>query len=149
MLAVCIVVWVVLGVLVMVDISKEFALADIHKLEDSIVDATNKVRVEHGLPILVKDTMLTENAKRYAIVNASKGFISHNHEPLASRMPTNCISIGENLYQGRDSTGYDIVSAWMRSPAHRENILDREWERIGVGIARTGSQIVAVQLFCR
>ncbi|MEM0030104.1 MAG: CAP domain-containing protein [Candidatus Nitrosocaldus sp.] len=149
MLVVCIAVWVVLGIFVMVDISKEFAFADIHKLEDAIVDATNRVRAEHGLPTLVKDTMLTENAKRYAIVNASKGFISHSHEPLTSRMPDNCISIGENLYQGRDSTGYDIVNAWMRSPAHRENILDGEWERIGIGIARTGSQIVAVQLFCR
>ncbi len=149
LLAVCIAVWVVLGVFVLVDISKEFAFADIHRLEDSIVDATNRVRAEHGLPLLVKDVMLTENAKRYAIINASKGFISHNHEPLISRMPSNCISIGENLYQGRDSTGEGIVGAWMRSPAHRENILDGEWERIGVGVARTGSQIVAVQLFCR
>lgn len=147
--AACIVAWTVLLVFVMMDISKEFALTDIHKLEDSVLDATNRVRREHGLPTLIKDTMLAENAKRYAIVNASKGFISHNHEPLISRMPNNCTSIGENLYQGRDGTGDGIVNAWMRSQAHRENILDREWERIGVGIARTGSQIIVVQLFCR
>ncbi len=147
--AACVVAWTVLVVFVMMDISKEFALADIHKLEDSVLDATNRVRREHGLPILIKDVMLAENAKKYAIVNASKGFISHNHEPLISRMPNNCTSIGENLYQGRDSTGDDIVNAWMRSQAHRENILDTEWERIGVGIARTGSQIIVVQLFCR
>ncbi|MEO9366006.1 MULTISPECIES: CAP domain-containing protein [Candidatus Nitrosocaldus] len=145
----CVIAWTVLVVFVMMDISKEFALADIHKLEDSVLDATNRVRREHGLPILIKDVMLAENAKKYAIVNASKGFISHNHEPLVSRMPNNCTSIGENLYQGRDSTGDDIVNAWMRSQAHRENILDMEWERIGVGIARTGSQIIVVQLFCR
>ncbi|MEM0364895.1 MAG: CAP domain-containing protein [Candidatus Nitrosocaldus sp.] len=138
-----------LAIFVMIDISKEFALADIHKLEDSVLDATNKVRREHGLPTLIKDVMLADNAKRYAIVNASKGFISHNHEPLISRMPNNCTSIGENLYQGRDSTGDGIVNAWMRSQAHRENILDMEWERIGVGIARAGSQIIVVQLFCR
>ncbi|MCS6767720.1 MAG: CAP domain-containing protein [Candidatus Nitrosocaldus sp.] len=149
LLAVCIAVWTLLGVFLLLDISKEFAFADIHKFEDSIVDATNKVRAEHGLPSLVKDAMLTENAKRYAIVNADKGFISHNHEPLTSRMPSSCISIGENLYQGRDGSGEGIVNAWMRSPAHRENILDAEWERIGVGVARIGSQIVAVQLFCR
>lgn len=149
LLAACIAVWVILGIFVMVDISKEFAFADIHKIEDSIVDATNRVRAEHGLPLLVKDAMLMENAKRYAIVNASKGFISHTHEPLTSRMPSNCISIGENLYQGRDGTGEAIVGAWLRSQAHRENILDAEWERIGIGIARTGSPIVAVQLFCR
>ncbi|MEM2775522.1 MAG: CAP domain-containing protein [Candidatus Nitrosocaldaceae archaeon] len=147
--AACIVVWLLLAIFVMIDISKEFALADIHKLEDSVLDATNKVRREHGLPTLIKDVMLADNAKRYAIVNASKGFISHNHEPLISRMPNNCTSIGENLYQGRDSTGDGIVNAWMRSQAHRENILDMEWERIGVGIARAGSQIIVVQLFCR
>ncbi|MEM2856990.1 MAG: CAP domain-containing protein [Candidatus Nitrosocaldaceae archaeon] len=148
LLIVCIAAWIALGVFVMTDISKEFAFADIHKLEDSVFYATNRVRAEHGLPILVKDVMLTENAKRYAVINASKGFISHNHEPLLSRMPSHCISIGENLYQGRDSSGDDIVNAWMRSQAHRENMLDKEWERIGIGIARTGSQIIVVQLFC-
>lgn len=147
--AACIVAWTVLVVFVMIDISKEFALADIHKLEDSVLDATNRVRREHSLPTLIRDAMLAENAKMYAIVNASKGFISHNHEPLISRMPNNCTSIGENLYQGRDSTGDGIVNAWMKSQAHRENILEREWERIGVGIARAGSQIIVVQLFCR
>lgn len=146
---ICIVVWGLLAILVLSDIIKELALADLHRLEDSVIDATNRVRAEHNLTVLVKDAMLAENAKRYAILNASKGYISHNHEPLASRMPASCISIGENLYQGRDVTGEGIVDAWMRSQAHRENILDAEWERIGVGIARTGSQIVVVQLFCR
>jgi uncharacterized protein YkwD len=62
-------------------------------------------------------------------------------------MPPHCISIGENLYQGR---GYakDIVNAWLNSPSHRENILDPEWDSIGIGIARSSNHIVVVQLFC-
>lgn len=148
MLAVVILAWLSLVVIIINDISKEFAFANLSRLEDDIVKATNDARVRNGLNPLVKDDRLTANAERYAIVNAEHGKISHEYEPLITRMPEGCRSIGENLYQGRDSTGDAIVGAWLNSPSHRENILDKEWNRIGIGITRAGNQIVVVQLFC-
>jgi uncharacterized protein YkwD len=139
--------WLSLVIVIITDISKEFAFADASRLEDSIIKVTNEVRVNNGLNPLIKDDKLTLNAERYAIVNANHGKISHEHEPLITRMPEHCISIGENLYQGRDDA-QGIVGAWLRSPSHRENILDPEWDRIGVGMARSGYQIIVVQLFC-
>ncbi len=148
MLAVVILAWLSLVVIIINDISKEFAFANLGRLENDIVKATNDARVRNGLNPLVNDDRLTANAERYAIINAEHGKISHEYEPLITRIPEGCRSIGENLYQGRDSTGDAIVGAWLNSPNHRENILDKEWDRIGIGIARAGNQIVVVQLFC-
>jgi len=46
-------------------------------------------------------------------------------------------AVGENIAWGtsdRSSPG-KIVRAWMRSPGHRRNILDRRFDELGLGIA--------------
>jgi len=46
-------------------------------------------------------------------------------------------AVGENIAWGtsdRTSPG-KIVRAWMRSPGHRRNILDRRFDELGLGIA--------------
>jgi uncharacterized protein YkwD len=46
--------------------------------------------------------------------------------------------VGENLYY---SSVVDVTrghQAFMRSPAHRENVLFARYEKIGVGIHRNG-----------
>lgn len=40
--------------------------------------------------------------------------------------------IGENIAAGQ-STPQDVVEAWMDSPGHRENILDPNFGRMGLG----------------
>jgi uncharacterized protein YkwD len=46
-------------------------------------------------------------------------------------------ALGENLAwgSGRESTPRRIVRAWMHSPEHRRNILDRHFRDAGLGIA--------------
>lgn len=43
--------------------------------------------------------------------------------------------IGENLARGQQSTD-EALWGWMRSPGHRENILNPEFEETGIGIIR-------------
>lgn len=43
-------------------------------------------------------------------------------------------AIGENLAEGQQSVD-EVVEAWMRSPGHRENILDRKYTETGFGLA--------------
>jgi uncharacterized protein YkwD len=45
-------------------------------------------------------------------------------------------SIGENIAFGTGelSTPREIVVAWMRSPGHRRNILDRSYRETGMGV---------------
>jgi hypothetical protein len=44
------------------------------------------------------------------------------------------IKIGENLAMGDFSTSAEVVTAWMKSPAHRRNILDPLYSEIGVSV---------------
>jgi uncharacterized protein YkwD len=46
--------------------------------------------------------------------------------------------VGENIAWGESYAGSprSIVSAWMQSPPHRQNILATRYTRIGIGIAR-------------
>ncbi len=46
------------------------------------------------------------------------------------------ILIGENLALGNFSSDADLVNAWMESPAHRENILNRRYTQIGVAVGK-------------
>ena len=45
--------------------------------------------------------------------------------------------VGENLAWGSDdrSSPAAIVRAWMKSPGHRTNILQRRFREIGIGLA--------------
>ncbi|HWC25664.1 MAG TPA: CAP domain-containing protein, partial [Solirubrobacteraceae bacterium] len=46
-------------------------------------------------------------------------------------------SLGENIAwgSGERATPQEIVRAWMRSPGHRRNILERRFRNIGIGVA--------------
>ena len=44
------------------------------------------------------------------------------------------IKIGENLAMGDFSTSAEVVNAWMKSPAHRKNILDPLYHEIGASV---------------
>lgn len=44
------------------------------------------------------------------------------------------IKIGENLAMGDFSTSAEVVAAWMKSPAHKKNILDPAYREIGVSV---------------
>lgn len=61
------------------------------------------------------------------------------------------IKIGENLAMGDFSSSAEIVAAWMKSPAHRKNILDSNYKEIGVsvqyGTMNTKEVLLATQHF--
>ncbi|BDG35019.1 CAP domain-containing protein [Saccharococcus caldoxylosilyticus] len=45
---------------------------------------------------------------------------------------------GENIAAGQ-RTPQEVVNAWMNSPGHRANILNKNFTHIGVGYAKGGS----------
>jgi uncharacterized protein YkwD len=107
----------------------------------------NRQRVRHGLPRLRRQRSLTHAAASYARLMVRQGFFDHvspGGSTLTERIKrTNYLrgvrgwSIGENLAWGAGSSGSPakIVTAWMRSPGHRRNILDPGFREIGIGVA--------------
>jgi uncharacterized protein YkwD len=107
----------------------------------------NRQRVRHGLPRLHEHRSLNHAARKYAGLMVRQGFFDHvspGGSTMAQRIKRTSYlrgvhgwSLGENLAWGSGSsaTPAQIVNAWMKSPGHRRNILDRSFREIGIGIA--------------
>jgi uncharacterized protein YkwD len=113
-------------------------------LERSLVQAMNKVRAAHGLRPLRLSPALQRTAVGHSRALASSGLFQHESPdgtPFDQRVrrvyaPRGFASwsIGENLVFG--STPFsadDAVRAWLDSPPHRQNLLNRTWRELGVG----------------
>ncbi len=63
------------------------------------------------------------------------------------------IAIGENIALGNFDNDEDIVQAWMNSPGHRANILNKRYREIGIAAKKgiyDGDEVwIAVQIFGR
>lgn len=104
-----------------------------------IIDFTNKERVSAGLKTVKENSKLDEAAQLRAqkIVD----FDEWNHEATKSGVPYTKaikevnywnITYGENLAKGfYDSQS--VIDAWMKSPGHRENLLNPKFQEIGIG----------------
>ena len=107
---------------------------------DQIVSLTNQKRAENGLPPLSFNGQLATAASQKAGDMFANNYWAHNSP--AGKTPWSFISAagykyvyaGENL--ARDfSDASAVVNAWMNSPSHKENILDKNFREIGVAVA--------------
>ena len=56
---------------------------------------------------------------------------------------------GENIAYDYKGTAESVVSLWMNSQYHRENILSKEFNYIGVGVCKDGwTDIIGHKNFC-
>ncbi len=121
--------------------------------EAELVDLINESRRQQGLAPLTVDPRLTQAARKHSQLMASRGALSHRlpDEPsipnrfAAENFPSD--RQGENiaLDQDADSAHREL----MHSPPHRENILDPEYNVVGVGVVRSGRDIYVTEDFAR
>jgi uncharacterized YkwD family protein len=108
-----------------------------------VIDLTNAQRRQNGLPALKADSQLSSVAQRKAIDMQQNHYFSHTSPTYGSPFDmmrdfgVTYRSAGENIAQGQ-RTPQEVVTAWMNSPGHRANILNRNYTNIGVGFEATG-----------
>jgi len=106
----------------------------------TIIEYTNRLRNESGLPSLMPDNRLMISALNKANDMARRGYFSHaNPEGLRMSYWINNTDYyyslaGENLAKGFTSTD-KLLKAWIDSPSHYCNLLENKFTNIGVGIA--------------
>jgi uncharacterized protein YkwD len=113
----------------------------------------NRERAQRGLRALRADASLERVASGYAGRMVEQDFFAHvapDGSSMVDRIRGTAYlrggvkrwAVGENLAwgAGRRATPIQTVAAWMRSPGHRANILDRTWNEIGVGVV-TGAPV--------
>ena len=100
-------------------------------LESQYVASVNAVRADAGLPPLAVDGELTAVARRWADRMASENRIWHNPN-LAGEITAPWWKIGENVGTGVEVSA--VMNAFVNSAAHYRNIVDPEFDYIGVGV---------------
>lgn len=108
------------------------------EIEDAIFTKLNDERVAVGLPKLVRSEALDTIARDWAVAQANAGKLSHNPN-YATLFPKGWRIAGENVawvsggaeneVAGRMNTG------WMNSPGHKLNMLDKDFNQVGIGVA--------------
>ncbi len=120
-------------------VSSEWLVSTI--LPAVVTDATNSARVEEGKSPLVRNPVLDEAARLKAEDMAKNGYFAHWSPAGVSpwhwftEAGYSYIHAGENLaVHFTDSTV--VVDAWLKSPTHRENIMNTKYTEIGIGTAK-------------
>lgn len=109
--------------------------------QENIINLTNQSRVEYGLQNLKQNNLLQKAAQAKAEDMLAKSYFAHNSPD--GRTPWNFIvaagynyiMAGENLAVNY-TEAENVESAWMNSPGHKANILNKDFEEIGIGIAQ-------------
>jgi len=108
--------------------------------ELQLFDLTNAARVKHGFSVLSWDDKIKETARKHSLDMAENNYFSHtnlNGESPFDRMKEDDIFFtvaGENLAYGQFSSIF-AHEGLMNSMGHRENILRKEYDTLGVGVA--------------
>ncbi|RDI45901.1 CAP domain-containing protein [Falsibacillus pallidus] len=108
--------------------------------EYQLFDLTNAARVEHGLPYLTWDEHVQKTALKHSEDMAENQYFDHTNPKGQSpfdRMHEDDIyflAAGENLAYGQNSSIF-AHEGLMNSLGHRKNILQKDFEYLGVGVA--------------
>jgi uncharacterized YkwD family protein len=112
--------------------------------EQKVVELTNQERSKYGLAALKADTTLSKVAREKSLDMSKNGYFSHTSPTYGSpfdMMKQFGISYqyaGENIAMGQ-RTPEEVVQAWMNSEGHRKNILNGNFNYIGVGYVESGN----------
>ena len=109
------------------------------KYVDEIVTLVNQAREKEGLQPLVLDPQLRKGAQ----VRAEECVKVFSHTRPNGTSYKTAISeagvvsnyTGENVACGH-SSAQQVVKAWLNSPGHRDNILNSNFTKIGVGLEK-------------
>ena len=109
------------------------------KYVDEIVKLVNEARAKEGLQPLTLDPLLRKGAQ----VRAEECVKVFSHTRPDGTSYKTAISeagvvsnyTGENVACGH-SSAQQVVKAWLNSPGHRDNILNSNFTKIGVGLEK-------------
>ena len=119
--------------------------------ERYLFNAVNAERAQRGLRPVRWDDALYGAASYHADAMAAHNTISHQFagEPELStrgaRAGAHFSVISENVAMAPDAV--QIHDLWMKSPHHRDNILDATVDRVAIRVVRRNNELFAVEDF--
>jgi uncharacterized protein YkwD len=128
---------------------------ELSRLEQALLDLTNKERAKAKLQPLKANAVLCQVARAHSANMAKQNQMNHfldgkNPAERTLEAGYDYKHVGENLGEsvGNPPPPAKVVESWMKSKHHRDNILKPEFTEIGLGMARSGrGNIYYTQLF--
>ncbi len=116
-------------------------LGDVKSQESEVVRLVNNERTKRGLAPLAENWQLSRVARYKSQDMINKGYFGHTSPTYGSfsRMIDSFgirySAAGENIAYGQ-RTPREVMTDWMNSTGHRNNILSPLYTHIGVGLAK-------------
>ncbi|MET8561492.1 CAP domain-containing protein [Streptomyces flaveolus] len=106
--------------------------------EAQVLKLVNDERAKVGCSPLAANSSLTKLAEAFSDDMAARGYFDHTDPDGRTpwdRAGTAGITDlgGENIARGQADAAA-VMAAWMGSPGHRANILNRDFKTLGVGV---------------
>jgi len=121
-------------------------LGDVKALESEVIRLVNRERAKRGLAPLTENWELSRVARYKSQDMINKGYFAHTSPTYGSfsRMIESFgirfSAAGENIAYGQ-RTPEEVMTDWMNSTGHRNNILSPIYTHIGVGLARKSNGV--------
>lgn len=109
------------------------------RIRSQILTASNSARTQHGAGKLAAESCLNRNAQRWAEQLAERHQLQHQDLSDVFAECGGRGQVAENIAYSLLEHGAEMVQMWMDSPGHRQNLLNGDYTRIGVGAARSES----------
>ncbi len=103
---------------------------DPQTLEAAFITDTNRIRAEHGLTELSIEPNLVAKARDWSATMAAADDIWHSD--LTDGITIEWARLGENVGKGGNVEA--LQAAFVDSPLHYENIIDVNWQAMGIGV---------------
>ena len=111
---------------------------------DEVLKLVNQERSKHGLKALTLSPELSDVATVKAKDMRDNNYFDHTSPNYGSpfemmkHFGIQYRSAGENIAAGQ-KTAQEVMNSWMNSSGHRANILNSDYEQIGIGYVTGGS----------
>ena len=134
----------------------QIAVPSTATMEDELLQALKAERVASHLPPVRLSPELVALAREHSAEMARRNVLSHESasgKSYAQRLTdagVGFVASGENVGRGNTFLTKLIHQAFMDSPAHRENILNPEFDSVGIGVAiRNGDTYLVTMDFIK
>lgn len=109
------------------------------------VNALNASRATAGAPKLNTHQQAQAKAQAWANKLARDNRLSHSK--LTDGISGCWRNLGENVGYGGSIQA--VQNQFMASSGHRNNVVSRTWNGVGVGVAKNGNRVFVVQVFIK
>jgi uncharacterized protein YkwD len=121
------------------------AAATTQTRQERMISWVNHARDAHGVRPLESEYRITEIARNHSLLMSRTQSLYHSTDLSSNLSFINWDTYSENVGVGVSPLG--LFQAFMRSDAHRQNILDSDLTHVGIAFARDDEMLWVTMIF--